>query len=289
MNIVEQVADKFNFEVKKFPLNGPDNIKTPWYGLFRNDTWECIGNGSVTARYVPHTKDDVCALVEASKDIFDGDFEAKCNFKQGHYVTIQPTKDYRLSVFGENDNVFPRLIISAGYNGKPFRASIGYYRDLCRNLAMMNSVEKTTVSIRHTNHLRDKLDDLINTFSILKSGWSNLSDTIKHMESRQVNLVDFMDSVYGKPDENSKRSVTIHKNRTESIFKRVLSERMKSGRSSFSGNFNVSAWEAYNAVQGYVQHDSSRKGKVTDFDRIVLSMNDPSVLRAETLAIGLSL
>jgi len=48
----------------------------------------------------------------------------------------------------------------------------------------------------------------------------------------------------------------------------------------------VSAWEAYNAVQGYVQHDASRKGSPSDFSRIIGASRDMSVKKAETLALA---
>ena len=48
----------------------------------------------------------------------------------------------------------------------------------------------------------------------------------------------------------------------------------------------VSSWEAYNAIQGYAQHDASRKRNPSDFDRILLSMNDKYVKSAEVLALS---
>ena len=71
--ISEIVAEKFNFSVDKFPLSGPDNMKTPFYGLFRSDTLDVVHDASVTARYIPHTTDDVVALTEAAQTVFEGD------------------------------------------------------------------------------------------------------------------------------------------------------------------------------------------------------------------------
>ena len=83
-NVIDSVRSAFDFEVNKYPLSGPDNMKTPWFGLFRDDTAEPVGNSSVTSRYCPHTTDDVIALVEASADVFDGEIAATCHFKHGH-------------------------------------------------------------------------------------------------------------------------------------------------------------------------------------------------------------
>ena len=84
--IAETVRKAFDFEVMKLPLSGADNHYTPWYGLFRDDTGDYVGSGSISERYVPHTSDDVCALVEAAANIFDGEVDLQCHFKDGHYV-----------------------------------------------------------------------------------------------------------------------------------------------------------------------------------------------------------
>jgi hypothetical protein len=126
---------------------------------------------------------------------------------------------------------------------------------------------------------------MITTFGRLNDGWTNLTDVIAEMESREVVLSEFLVAVYGEPEENSQRSETIHTNRTESIVRRVMRERWQSGRPSIQ-NFRVSAWEAFNAVQGYAQHDASRRGSVTGFDRVLLASRDQSVQKAERLALA---
>jgi hypothetical protein len=50
----------------------------------------------------------------------------------------------------------------------------------------------------------------------------------------------------------------------------------------------VSAWEAYNAVQGFVQHDAQAKqGFKGSFDRILRASNDANVRKAEKLVLEL--
>ena len=51
----------------------------------------------------------------------------------------------------------------------------------------------------------------------------------------------------------------------------------------------VSAWEAFNAVQGYVQHDAQAKsGFKGEFDRILRAANDQAVNKAERLVLELA-
>jgi hypothetical protein len=292
MNVVADgisahVRDRYNFTVDKFPLQGPDGLRTPYYGLFRSDNGQAVGGSSVSARYCPHTTGDVLALVDAAAAAFDGVASVQCGFRDGHWLSIQPTKEHRLAVFGTADNVYPRLILDAPYGGKGcFEGGIGYFRDTCRNLARMHMVTGTTVKIRHTSGLRLKMDELIATFGQLREGWSNLVEAIQGMERRQVNMVEFLRSVYGEPDRDSGRSVTIHRNRTEAIFRRLTTERMRTGRPDMQTDWVVSAWEAFNAVQGYVQHDATRRGNPTPIDRIMIAATDPAVARAEALALS---
>lgn len=286
--ISSKVQEAFNFTVDKFPLSGPDGLRTSWFGLFRSDTCETVGNGSVTNRYVPHQTDDVLSLVDAASEAFDGEIDVRCHFRDGHFVAITPSKEQRRAVFGTADNVFPRVIISAGYDGKAFKATMGYYRDVCKNMSIMRQVNGTTVSIRHTSGLRSAMDDLVKTFELVKRSWVTLADVITSLESRRVQMPEFLNAVYGEPNSESGRGLTVHRKRTEAIFRRLHSERLRTGREPMDSTFTVSAWEAYNAVQGYVQHDAQAKtGFKGEFDRILRAANDHAVMKAESLALGL--
>ena len=178
-------------------------------------------------------------------------------------------------------------MIRAGYDGESFRASLGYFRDACKNLAMMSMVSGTSVSIRHTSGLRDRMDELIGTFNTLKNSWSNLTDVVQDMQSREVVLSDFLNELYPQPEQAEGRAVTVHRNRTEAIVRRVMRERLTTNRPTMGHDFRISAWEAYNAVQGYVQHDAqARKGFTGEFDRIIRAANDQTVRKAERLALA---
>lgn len=292
-NPSEIVREAFNFTVDRFPLAGPDSMRTPWFGLFRSDTCEVVGNGSVSKVYVPHTTDDVCALVDAAAETFGGDIECKTHFKDGHYVNIAPSKSERLEVFG-TDTVFPRLIIKAGYDGRAFSATMGYYRDVCQNLAMMRQVRGLTVSIRHTSGLRSKMDDLINAFQGLKGSWGTLTEVINRLSTQQVRMSDFLNKIYSPPSAEqlalaatgqNVRGVTVHENRTKKIWERLNRERNALGLPPMTDT--VTAWEAYNAIQGYIQHDATgKKGFNDDFSRILRASRDAAVLQAERILLA---
>lgn len=296
-NALDTINSEFNFTVDKLPLFGPDYMKTDQYGFFRSDTGFLDGVKSVSSKYVPHTTDDVKALCEAGAAAFDCDVELKCHFRDGHYVSIAPTDGYRRSIYKGKDNIWPRFMVSGGFDGKGFKAILGYYRDACLNLSWMRKVSGCSVSIRHTSGLRGEMDSLIDQFNLLKEGWATMDDVISQMESRQVDMTEFLNSVYGVPSEEELhralvlkekvRSVTIHTDRTKAIFNRLWKERQKTGRDLSKGVQTVSAWEAYNAIQGYTQHDAVRHSQFNnDFDRILKAGNSKEVLKAEELALS---
>lgn len=298
-SVSDSVRSAFNFDVDKFPLFGPDNMPTDQYGLFRSDTGYIEGVKSISSRYVPHSTDDVCALVEAASTMFDGEVECKTHWNKGHYVSVAPTRDRRRAIFGTDDNIFPRIMIRGGFDGKGFHGSVGYWRDACDNLAMMRKVRGCCVSIRHTSGLRDRMTELIDTFSTLEQGWENTVASAQAMQERSVNLSEFVREVYADRvpsaeelilhEQKKQRAVTTFENMMEAIMDRVVAERRTTGRDHLRVGEKkiVSAWEAFNAVQGYVQHDAqAKKGFKSDFARILRASSDRYVLAAETLALA---
>ena len=106
----------------------------------------------------------------------------------GHYVSIAPTREERLKVFGESDNVWSRVVIQALYDGRAFKANLGAYRDACKNLQMMETVSNCSMSIGHTSQLRTKMDELIEQFRSLRDAWGSMTEAIVLMQSKEVNL-----------------------------------------------------------------------------------------------------
>jgi len=299
--ILDTIKEKFSFGVDKLPLQGPDNLKTPCYGLFRDDTGEFMGSSSVTKKYTPHTTDDVLALCESVDIAFEGTASVKCHFDKGHYVQIEPSIDMRRNIYGTSDNIFPRFLIRGGYggNGGSFSCSIMMWRDMCKNMHMMRSVGGTSVSIPHFSNLRSKMDELIATVSNLKDGWQAMLTAIEQMEQNRINMANFLDELYGRPTQEqldlaatgqAVRAVTIHENRTTTIINRIKNERVVTRRNG--GLFdpaNITGWEAFNAVQWFTQHKATRRSNPSDFARM-LSANQGSggmiTRQAEELAIA---
>ena len=284
--ILETVKSEFDFSVDKFPLSGPDGLVTPFYGLFRSDTGESVGRACAKG-YVPHQTDDVLSLVEAASEAFEGIGGLECHFDHAHHVMVGPSDDRRRQIHGTADNIFPRFFIRGGYDGRGFQASLGFFRDACSNLAMLKQVSGTTVSIRHNSNLRSNMDDLIQTFTQLGQKWSDLAAVVVELQTKNVNAIDFVNKCFDPPKEDSQNSMTRYRNRTAAIFRRIHAERQITGRPAVPASGTISAWEAYNAVQGYVQHEKTRKGSPGSFARVIAATSDKAVQKAESEVLAL--
>jgi hypothetical protein len=285
--VSKQVRAAYNFDVEKRALMTIGGHETPHFGLFRTDTNECVGK-ACGATYTPHTVDDVVAVVEAAAAAFEGDAKVSANWKDGHFVTVIPSKEYRRAVYG-TDTLNPRLIIRAGYDGRAWRSSFGYFRDACLNLSMLR-VEgvPTTVAIRHTRGLQNRRDELIEQFRTLTCRWDGVVEVAERLDAAQVELAAFIREVYPLTEDAAGKTVTTHEQRLGKIVMRIMRERAQLGRPTDDFH-RVTAWEAFNGVQGYVQHDMPRRKAGSDrFLRMATALEDPSVQRAMDLALSLT-
>jgi len=276
----EQILELFAFEVNKFPLFGPDNLATPHYGLFRSDTGECIGE-SFRAGYMPHTSDDVMAIYDAVKVVF-GNCTFKATFKDGHILYMGPNNAERRAIAQKRttkyiDGIFPMMKLLACYDGQAFKFNMGWYRDLCANLSRLKSIKEVNTIIRHTTALRGKMDTLIQQMAGIKNGWEKMGDYIDRMNSVNVNLDSFLKNIVGPRPEKEGSAQTRWDNRIGDIFKRISTEHAILGwdQMTEANGYMTTVWEAFNGVQGYIQHDKSRRNGVQSVDKIVLSDDDP--------------
>ena len=291
-DIKDQVRSEFPFEVVKRPLvgslnEGGETVPTDWFACFRDDNFEPVGPGSVKDGYVPHTTEDVVTLVEAAIDGFaKGVTEIKTDFNNGHFVLVSPSSEYQRTVSGR-DIVFPRLLIQAGLGGSSsFRCTLGLYRSLCSNLEIFRTHKSFSVSIRHTRHLPNRIDDLRQSFAGLQEGWTDLEGVIDRAHQRKVDIAEILDRIYPQPSETaSSRSNTIHRDRTREIVSRLFRER-DAGGYGLTETGKATAWELFNAVQGYQLHDAIQRGKRSDLQRAILANNTPQVRRAEELLLA---
>lgn len=235
---------------------------------------------SVKKNYVPHSRNDIVTLCDAAKEAFGGQIKIATTFKDGHFVSIQPTDQYRRSIFG-TDTINPRMIIQAKCGGGAFRASLGWYRDVCRNLTWLKSVAVVSESIRHSANLPQKHAELVETFGIVANGWENTVEYLKVMDDRQVRVSAVLAELMGeRPDKG--RAQTIFDRKVSAIDSILVKERMKTGKSGRPAT-EATAWELFNAIQGYSQHQKTRHGNPTEIERAAIAGSDLEVSKAEQL------
>lgn len=281
--IADQVRQFFP-DVVKLPLSGPEGMRSPHYGLFRSDSSEGFGP-AVSSKFVPHTSEDAVALVQATELVFGEAAKVDLGWRDGHYISVTPSDELRREAC-DRDTVWPRLIIEAPY-GQSFRASMGVWRDACRNLHMMRSVSGTSVTIRHTSGLRDKMNELLADFGSLQGSWDTLVQRMQLMARTPVRLAQFLDQMYPLVSNPTERQVNRHRSRTEQIIRRIMRERVALGNTN-DNLHEVSAWEAWNGIGGYIIHDKTRRGNPGSFDRAILAMDDNVMAKAEDLLLSMA-
>lgn len=281
---ISQRVESFFPNVALDRLYGPDMQETHHYGLRRLDDNSYFGP-AVREHFTMHTKDDVVALAEAVVPIFGEITDVQLGWTNGHFMSIQPQRELAIEAT-KNDTVFPRVIVTAEY-GRAFTATLGMFRSVCTNLSIFRSMSEFTVKMRHTSGLRSKMKDLIEDFHILAKGRDNLEATIKQMVNREVQLAEFLAEIYPAPVESaSDKSKTMHTRRIGKIVRRIQNERASLGINN-PDLHTVTGWEAYNAVQGYIQHDARRRGNPGTFDRAIKALSDPKVAHAQHVALTL--
>lgn len=249
-------------DVTKLPLTGPDGLRTDLYGLF-TDSGEHVPRSAVTKRYLPHTVDDIAALAEAAAVGFDADSNAsvQCRWTGAqHKVVLGPTMRHQATIANPMDKIWPRVVITGGFNGTAFVAEAGMFRFACSNLQMIRQVGGCRVSFKHTDSLRSRIDELVVNFRNLASKWDEVVDFSVALNQQTVATDEFIDRLYPLPDDADQRQVRKFRNRGRQIIQQVVRERQKLGLPGQLDVDQATVWELVNAVTHRVQHNKTRKG-----------------------------
>lgn len=292
--IDEKLAEIFPHDgVAKLPLTGPDNAATPHFGLFlkKGDTLGASVGKAFASDYEPHQREDVAVLVRAAAAAFEdkspilrGHFNGGAS-NGGHVVTLQPSRGYRETVYGTNDAIYPKLIIRATYDGRAYRTSFGLYRDACRNMQLMTVAgDYVSISIRHSAKMRGRIAEVENDYHALAARWSGIVETCRTMAEKKVDGAEFLRAVYPERPDATDRMKKADERRIVKIFNRLTRERRALGMGDVPDDRQVSAWEMFQAVQGYVQWDQSRRGKPSEIERALIALEDKAVSRALEVA-----
>lgn len=266
-SVREAIKEAYPFTVDKFPLSGPDGMKTDIYGLFRYVDGKCefVGNKSVKKRYVPHTVNHVADVCQAASHAMGGSVALKTDFHHGHIVTMTPEMS-EMKRLNSIEQLTPIMMLKASYDGKSILMSMGLYNPLCKNQELFESVKECNVNIRHNSTIDFKMENLIKKLSVLRQSWGTLDAMIDHMNGKQTHIDDFIKELF--PEKESKRGKTIAENRKTEIKERLRSEQGKTGEAI--GEYATN-WRLFNAIQGYFQHDVTRNKGTSEIETIMKS------------------
>jgi len=280
-------------ETMKLPLMGPDNMPTPHYGICRTDIEgrEAWFPRTMKKGYQEHTLDDVveiCRIAAAGFDLPDDQIKVDCCWgKNGHRVSIAPTRDHRRTLANnEGDSLWPRFILRADFGFK-FVASAGMFRDACSNLQMMRRVEGTTISLRHSSGFRDHFDETVSEFRSLAAKYDNIVEAASALNERRVSTAEFIAEMFPSPDDDAtKAKKSRHIAQVEKMINRLTREQALTG--SIVDPAKATGWELANMVTGFVQHDKTRVGKLNKSERAFLAIEDSLCDKAWDLAHHMS-
>lgn len=277
----------FNFEVRKRVLYDGDMRETPHYGLEKTDTRTFLPH-TFKEGYVPHTLDHVKNLVRAYHAAVGGVGWVQCTWDNAHVVILRPPKGHSVVINGYT--VEPTMMLRAGYDATAVVSRLGLFNYLCMNgLFNLDRDKSMTTSINHNAMMEGRIEDLVKSIEDLSHRVQDALDTVRTAAQTEVSMADFIRKVYPLNPDASKRTIQNYEDRVEMIIMRLIRERAARGLDTpdcFGGNFMASAFEAYNAVQGYEQHDARRKGVKNSTDRMVRAVDNRAVRKAASLAFA---
>ena len=290
--LTARIQDRINgdfagTDVNKFRLSGPDGMQTNMYGLW-TEKGDYVDWSHVSSGYVPHTVDDMCVMGEAAAIGLGLDEEINITTHwdgTSHKVLIGPTNDQRRTICGTKDDIFPRVIITAGFQGQGFKCEAGFFRDACSNLSMLRQMSGTQKTIRHTESMRPKISVLADQFRSMAGQWDATVDFAMQLAAREVKTADFLAQMYPLAETAGAAQVTKYRNRAEKIIARIIRERKAVGVTGDVENLEAAnLWELVNGVTGYIQHDQTRTGEKSATERAFIALADKRGDQAWNLA-----
>lgn len=275
---------------KQYPHPVLEGELSDTFGCFRSDTWQEIG-GTVKKNYVPPTRAQLISLAMAATEAFEGapvEVSAAI-FRNGYYTTIQPTKEWRVEI-AEGDTVFPVLTAQMQFGGTGRDLiNLGCQRDMCANLQMMRSVAQWNQRIRHSSDHGNFMEQAINDCSKLAQNFENFIETMKMLNDSKIDFGELINVVFHqrlasiKGDKLPKQTARTFR----AIQNRYNAEAEKLGdRLLTSTNTEANAWLAYNAVQGYFQHDANHRVASNKYEQALVANSKMEVETAEKFLLG---
>lgn len=230
--------------------------KAGWKGLFYSDGTFL---GVASPRYRPVTKAMLADFAQATLNYIGGLNEVKVSWTPKAYtLEFSPSAESR-RIDHDNGSLFARLVIVAPHDKQAVCVRLGAYRDVCRNLLLASPQFGADLRVRHDSRLPERLFGTIDEIGELVARWPSVVDSFRSLNERVVDLRALVAAVFDEPAEPTERQKRRIERRFDRIISRAVAENVDINR--------VTAWQALNAVQGFMQHDARRFG-ISQMDRI---------------------
>lgn len=295
--IVNNVSEVIDTLYNGFPKTVIENLldrngsELPIKGVFFQNSEEAKRFHSESRLVVLHSKsenyffqsledvvDQAITAYKAIRAMGAEEVSMRYSFHQGYHVSFSTelTREKRKIIF-ENDLTYPSYMLSFPYYSTTKGQGL-VNRIICSNLFTTEKIAGFSFSVRHTKNMGEKMIDIEKGIGRIAQNWDSFVDQCNRMATKVIDPRTFYASLYGeKPSEG--RALTTWEKRFNAIDDRLSSESFKLGIPRTNG------WMLFNALQGYLQHDTTRK--VDDYLVRSLSASSSPILKdAESLLLG---
>lgn len=251
--------------------------------IYHLQTMKQIGR-PVSAGYELHTVDDMVTLANTAQDVIGENLDMRCSWSDGQIISLAPSRNAQMQ-YAIDKTIFKRLFIMGKYGGlSPLCGSAGLYVHECTNMMELASISSARMTIRHTRNLPNRVDELVMKFNRITNSWELSQEHINNMALKTVNLGHYVDDVWNV-DREKLEHTTRADNRARAIAQRYRNEQPPhfNPTSMHPNHLTVDGFSAFNAVQGYIQHNGIENTR--NMSRAFKTLDSPRVKRAEQLIL----
>lgn len=265
--------------------------RLPIKGVFFRDLLEAKKFGYSDRLVVYHSKgenyffqsredaiDQAVTAFQAVKAMGGDCIEMRASFNKGYSVSFTQKIEMKNRRFMfENDILFPTYNFNFSYDSVS-RGGGGVERIICSNLLTTSRIAGFSFCFRHTKNAGERVLTIEAGIAEIVKNWGEFLNYCEEMGRKNVNLLEVYSKVWGDKPEAG-RKLTTWGDRLAEIRLRLNREANALGINPTNG------WLIFNAIQGYLQNDTTRK-----IDDILVradqANNSKELLKAESLILG---
>lgn len=251
-----------NWNVELKDLQTLDGIETPYKGVMRSDTNNCLG--VVTDNYKPLQNVEAFSFFQEFIDNDLATLDSAGSFLNGKRTWILAKINSTDMVIDEkhNDRVEKYILLSNSHNGKT-AIRIGYtpIRISCMNTLIAAHTNKSSqlIKVYHRGNIVKTLYTIRDTMNLINQTFMATEEQYKELTKVPVNkttLKKYVDVVFSKQSlENLFKNQTGFSQIEVDEAREKLQQRVEE---IFDKEYAHNAWTAYNSVNSYICHERGR-------------------------------